>query len=175
MSKPLRPPPRLVQTAKPWAGRSDLYRWLRAHHAWFADRLARERPGWADLAREVAAAGLSNARGTAPSAGSLRQIWARVRRDLRDEAEAKAQARAAAPPVPPARRKPGSVPAYILPDPTPPAPAPLPRPAALPAPPPPAAPDGDGGYTPEERARIEAAKAGVRARFRKSDEKFRLG
>ena len=63
-------------------GRSPLYRWMRRHHDSLAAAFAETSPAWAPLAAEMAAVGLTDAGGKAPSAVSARQTWYRVRRDL---------------------------------------------------------------------------------------------
>ena len=159
--------------------RSPAFWWMVEHHDEIVARAAGGRLNWTVLCRLLADRGLVDGRGAPPTAAGARKTWQRVRAEVRRRAEWEA-ARAAERSkvsVPPARRKPGSVPAYVVPGPTPPAPAPTPRsttPVSFPASPAPLA-DGEEEYTPEERARIEAAKAEVRAQFRKSDEKFRLG
>ena len=159
--------------------RSPLFWWMVEHHDRILARAVGGRLAWGELCALFAGAGLLDATGKPASARTARETWRQARLAVRRGAEweaARAAERAKVS-IPPARRKPGSVPAYVMPAGTPTAPAPAPRstvPVPFPAPPTPLA-EGEEEDTPEERARIEAAKAGVRAQFRKSDEKFRLG
>ena len=52
--------------AKPYGGRSDLYRWLRANHRRLVRKLAKHQTSWAVLANEVAAVGVRNTKGAPP-------------------------------------------------------------------------------------------------------------
>lgn len=63
-------------------GRSPLYRWMRRHHDTLAAAFAETPPAWGPLAAELAAVGLTDARGKPPTAASARQTWYRVRRDV---------------------------------------------------------------------------------------------
>jgi hypothetical protein len=78
--------------AKPYGGRSDLYRWLRTNHRRLSRKMARLQATWAVLAEEVASVGVKNTKGQPPSVDSVRRIWATVCRDLEAEAGAKAKA-----------------------------------------------------------------------------------
>ena len=77
--------------AKPYRGRSDLYRWLRANHRRLSRMMARHQTAWGVLAEEVAAVGVTNTKGLPPSVDSVRRVWATVCRDVEAEAAAKAK------------------------------------------------------------------------------------
>lgn len=64
---------------------SDLYRWLKHHHATLSASFARHKPSWLLVADEIAAAGIMGANGQRPSPNSVRQIWERLCRDLTAE------------------------------------------------------------------------------------------
>lgn len=61
---------------------SDVYRWLRRHHARLSPLLSRHRPSWKVLAEEIALAGVTGLRGQKATAPSVRRIWYRLCRDL---------------------------------------------------------------------------------------------
>jgi hypothetical protein len=79
---------RIAEIVRTGAGRSPLYRWLRARHDAFAELLAEGRPDWRALAAEFAQMGLLGGDGQTVTAESARHTWWRVRRDC-----AKAQAK----------------------------------------------------------------------------------
>lgn len=183
MTKPGRRPRRrrgvFEEAAEPGT-RSPLFWWMMRHHDRLAASLTGRRPSWEGLAAEFAALGLTDQRGQPASPAVARQTWLRARKAAAAaarEREREAAERRARASVPPARRKPGSVPAYVLPDPTPPVPVPAARPAALVPSASPAAPpaDGEDEFTPEERERIRVQTEKIMGQLRKSDEKFRLG
>lgn len=67
---------------KGYRGRSDGYRWLRLRHAALAKVLAEHEPAWAEVAAEMAAAGVAGGRGRPLTADAVRRMWARVCRDV---------------------------------------------------------------------------------------------
>ena len=75
--------------SQPPLRRSDLYRWLRARHRALSKLLADQNPSWIVVADKVAAAGVTNTRGGAPSADSVRRVWACVVKDIEAEAKRK--------------------------------------------------------------------------------------
>lgn len=62
--------------------RSDAYRWLRRRHATLAKLLAEHEPAWADIAAEMAAAGIVGGRARPLTADAVRRIWGRVCLDV---------------------------------------------------------------------------------------------
>ena len=64
--------------------RSELYRWLYAHHAELVGPLSVPRPPWKRLAELAAEQGVKSRRpGSAPTHGTVRAAWARVQEDMR--------------------------------------------------------------------------------------------
>ena len=64
--------------------RSELYRWLYAHHAELVGPLSVPRPPWKRLAELAAEQGVKSRRpGSAPTQGTVRAAWARVQEDMR--------------------------------------------------------------------------------------------
>lgn len=68
--------------AEPHRGCSDLYRWLRKHHAALTAALATHRSPLRVLLRHVHEAGIVGRRGQCVSYESLRKTWKRVCRDV---------------------------------------------------------------------------------------------
>ena len=71
------------------ARHSDLYRWLKFHHARLSPLLLRHRPSWSVVADEIALAGICGHQGQKATAPSVRRIWARVCRDLAESERAR--------------------------------------------------------------------------------------
>ena len=75
-------------TDNPFAGitrfrrRSEMYRWLRQHHEMLRETLAVDQPTWQAVAERMAAAGVVDSKGQAPSAENVRKTWTRVCRDV---------------------------------------------------------------------------------------------
>lgn len=67
------------------AGRTDLYRWLKARHAALTELLAEAKPGWATLAMAIDKEGVKGRQGQVISADAVRRIWRRLCRDLEVE------------------------------------------------------------------------------------------
>ena len=64
--------------------RSELYRWLYAHHAELVGPLSVPRPPWKRLAELAAEQGIKSRRpGSSPTQGTVRAAWARVQEDMR--------------------------------------------------------------------------------------------
>lgn len=72
-------------TTRPYRRRSDIYRWLRAHHAAVVELLEKE-PAWQVVAAELEALGLKGATGGRPTGRGVRRIWNCVCRDVALEA-----------------------------------------------------------------------------------------
>ena len=164
-------------SAQPYAGRSALYRWLRANHSRLSRRLARDQTSWAVMASEIAAVGILNREGKPPSSDSVRRVWATVCRDVTADQAAKA--------AKPNRKYPSRIspdwrPQVVQPplpvQPPPPTRHPMPATAPAPAGSLPAGsskPSGDGiVISPEAQARIDRAMERLAADDRK---KFRFG
>ena len=81
-------PSRLMRAAaaRPYAGRSDVYRWLRQRHGPISEAIRLHRPSWAVLIELMLADGVSGRSGAKPNAKSVPKVWARVCRDLATEA-----------------------------------------------------------------------------------------
>lgn len=112
---------------RPFAGRSEAYRWLRRRHAALAALFEEFRPAWAEVTAEMVASGITGGRGKPLTPDAVRRIWKTVCRDV---AEA-ARQRAISPKVPAGW---APVPVAIVPDPAKRAPALPPAAAPLPAP-----------------------------------------
>jgi hypothetical protein len=79
--------------------RSELYRWLYAHHAELVAPLSVPRPPWKRLAELAAEQGVKSRRpGSAPTQGTVRAAWARVQEDMRREGTGAAKPRPPAKP-----------------------------------------------------------------------------
>ena len=110
----------IAEVARGGAGRSPLYRWLRARHDAFAELLDETRPRWRTLADGFNDLGLAGAGGQALTPETARHTWWRVRRDV---AAARARRGISAPPpavVPAAHTVPAAAPPSPTPSPAPP-------------------------------------------------------
>lgn len=87
------------------ARRSDLYKWLRAHHTKLRPLLDGPERSWLAAAELIAAEGLVGATGKPASPKALRQMWLRVSRDV-ERVREQAAAAAAAKPLKPWRSRP---------------------------------------------------------------------
>lgn len=85
--------------------RTTQYRWMWDNRQWFADQLAEARPpNWDKIAFEMAAMGLTNRAGEAPTRSGTRQTWTRVIKDwdaARERAAVRPSATGISPPAPP--------------------------------------------------------------------------
>jgi hypothetical protein len=72
--------------AEPYRGCSNLYRWLRKHHAELTTTIAAYQTPLRVLLEKIHAEGIVGARGQNISYDSLRQTWKRVCRDVAREA-----------------------------------------------------------------------------------------
>lgn len=150
---------------RPFAGRSEAYRWLRRRHAALAALFEEFRPAWAEVTAEMVASGITGGRGIPLTPNAVRRIWKTVCRDV---AEA-ARQRALSPKVPAGW---APVPVAIVPAPVERLPAPPPAAAPLPASMPvahrPSVPAQSSGIpapvrTPEEiKADLEAVRRQMR-------------
>jgi hypothetical protein len=125
--------PRLVSGLRTRAhdGKSKLYRYLRREHRVLSKAIAQHDPSWASIAAEVAAANVMGRDGKPASPDAVRNIWARVCRDVEVEKAERKAARAKKGVQPsrlPATWKPTPVPSPRAADPARYAP-PLPTPA----------------------------------------------
>jgi hypothetical protein len=117
---------RLAELAQSGSSRSPLYRWLHANHDEFMAMVEESRPLWKVMAEGFAEIGFRTADGKPLPAGTVRNTWWRVRRDV-----AKARAKKSQTPKPAAV----SMPVVRSPLPSaPPVPAVNPAPAVTPAP-----------------------------------------
>lgn len=76
--------------AKSYAGRTDLYRWLRRRHATIQEALDKHQPSWLTIAEAMIAEGVQGRAGCNPTSETVRKAWARVCRDIREEAQFRA-------------------------------------------------------------------------------------
>lgn len=74
--------------------RSLAYRWLREAHAQLSPVLNKLDPAFGEIAKEMAAGGITGGRGHPLTAKSLMTIWDRVCRDIQAEAKALREAKA---------------------------------------------------------------------------------
>jgi hypothetical protein len=110
-----------------FAGRSEAYRWLRRRHTAMAALFEEFQPTWAEVAAEMAAAGITGGRGKSLTPDAVRRIWKTVCRDVTEVS----QCRADKPKMPPGW---APIPVAILPPPE------SIKPPAAPAEPPPPRP-----------------------------------
>jgi len=80
---------------RPYGGRQDLYRFLRANMAELSAMFEELKPSWRTVAEELTNAGIIGASGDPPTRESVRKSWQRVCRDV--EAEGAKRAPAAPP------------------------------------------------------------------------------
>lgn len=66
-------------------GYTQLYRWLRAHHATMAHELATHAPAWRTVAEQIASIGITGRFGGKLAAGGVRRVWLTVCKDLASE------------------------------------------------------------------------------------------
>jgi len=92
--------------AEPHRGCSDLYRWLRKHHAALTAALLTHRSPLRVLLRHVHDAGIVGRRGQCVSYESLRKTWKRVCRDVAHESAAGTVPAARPSRLPPSRMSP---------------------------------------------------------------------
>lgn len=71
--------------AKPYRGRGEVYRYLRAHHKEVTDLLREFDPSWQVVADALVEAGAVGSRGAIPNAKAVPKVWARVCRDVVEE------------------------------------------------------------------------------------------
>ncbi len=67
-----------------YLARSELYRWLRLHHAELSGPLSAPRPPWKRLADLAVEKGIKGRDGP-PTPGTVRAAWGRVQRDLQNQ------------------------------------------------------------------------------------------
>ncbi len=73
---------------RPYCGRQDLYRFLRANKARLAAAFEETDASWRTIADQVGAAGVMGATGNLPTRETIRRVWHRVCRDIAaDEAK----------------------------------------------------------------------------------------
>jgi len=70
---------------RPYRGRTDLYRWLRAHHESLAREFATNDPSWQDVTEMLTAVGFVGRFGAPLQAGGVRRVWLTVCRDVATE------------------------------------------------------------------------------------------
>lgn len=70
---------------RPHGGYSELYRWLRAHHATMAHELGAHAPSWQTVAEQIASIGITGRFGAKLTAGGVRRVWLTVCGDLEAE------------------------------------------------------------------------------------------
>ncbi len=70
---------------RPYGGYTELYRWLRAHHATLAHELATHAPAWQTVAEKITSIGITGRFGAKLSAGGVRRVWLTVCNDLEAE------------------------------------------------------------------------------------------
>jgi hypothetical protein len=76
---------------KAFSRHGDIYRWLRENYDRVEPEILQLNRTWEAIAADIAAEGVTGARGKEPYSNSVRRIWPRVCRDVKAERERQAQ------------------------------------------------------------------------------------